>query len=56
MLNDKMRTLIINNDSTIDIRNEALNSGYLPLIVDGVNRILDGTTNLEELNNKLAIY
>ena len=56
LINDSIRNLIINHDSTIDIRNEALNNGYVPLIVDGVNRILDGTTNLQELNNKLAIY
>ena len=55
-INDKIRNLIMNHDSTIDIRAEALKSGYMPLIVDGVNRILDGTTNLQELNNKLAIY
>ncbi len=56
MIDDRIRSLIINNNSTIDIRDEALKNGYVPLIVDGVNRILDGTTNLQELNNKLAIY
>ena len=56
IIDDQIKSLIMNNSSTIEIRNEAQKNGYLPLIVDGVNRILDGTTNLQELNNKLAIY
>ena len=34
----------------------ALKNGYLPLVIDGINKILSGITNLQELNNKLAIY
>ena len=56
ILNEKLRGLIIQDDSAIEIRKEAMKNGYLPLIVDGINRVIDGTTNLEELNNKLAIY
>ena len=56
VLNDEIKRLIQNNASALDIRTEALKSGYIPLIVDGVNRVLDGTTNLKELNNKLAIF
>ncbi len=56
LIDDEIRSLIMNNTSTIEIRNVALKRGYVPLIVDGVNRIIDGTTNLQELNNKLAIY
>ena len=56
ILNDKIRELIVNNGSAIEIRNAALETGYMPLVIDGVNKILDGTTNLQELNNKLAMY
>ena len=56
VLSDKIKMLIQDNASAIDIRTEALKSGYMPLIVDGVKKILDGTTNLQELNNKLAIF
>ncbi len=56
ILNDKIREIIVNNGSAIEIRNAALESGYMPLVVDGIHKILDGTTNLQELNNKLAIY
>ncbi len=56
ILNDEIRTLIVDNKSSIEIRNAALKNGYLPLIIDGINKIINGTTNLQELNNKLAIY
>ena len=56
ILNDEIRTLIVEDKSAIDIRKVALNSGYVPLIVDGINKVINGTTNMEELNNKLALY
>ena len=56
VINDELRTLIVDNKSTTDIRKSALKSGYVPLIVDGINKVLNGTTNMNELNNKLALY
>ena len=56
MLNDELRSLIVKDESAINIKQKALESGYLPLIIDGINKVLNGITNLEELNNKLAIY
>ncbi len=56
IINDELRTLIVDNKSSIEIKNAALKNGYLPLIIDGINKIINGTTNLQELNNKLAIY
>ena len=56
VINDELRTLIVDNKYTIDIRKSALKSGYVPLIVDGINKVLNGTTNMNELNNKLALY
>lgn len=56
ILNDELRTLIVDNKSAIEIRNSALESGYVPLIIDGIYKMIDGITNMEELNNKLAIY
>lgn len=55
-INDELRTLIVDNKSAIDIRKAAFDSGYLPLIVDGVNKVVNGITNMQELNNKLALY
>ena len=56
ILNDKIRTLISNNAPVIDIKKAAMEEGYLPLVIDGIKRVIDGTTNLNELNNKLALY
>lgn len=56
IINDKIREMIINNASSIEIRNEASKENYKPIIVDGLNKVLEGKTTLEELNNKLIIY
>lgn len=56
LLNDEIRNLIVNNASAMEIKKAALLSGYTPLVIDGVNKVLNGITNLQELNNKLALY
>ena len=56
VLSDEIRELIVNNNSAMEIRKAALKSGYRPLIIDGIKKVINGTTNLQELNNKLAIY
>ena len=56
LFSDPIKELIINGKSTIEIRNEALKEGYKPLIVQGIDRVVDGTTTLEELNSKLLFY
>ena len=45
----------VNGNATV-IKKAAMEEGYLPLVIDGIKRVLDGTTNLNELNNKLALY
>ena len=55
-LDDSIKELIVNGASTIEIRNAALQKDYKPLIVDGINKVLDGVTNLNELDRKLIIY
>ena len=56
IIDDDIKQLIIDNASSIQIRNEALKGSYKPLVVDGLYKVLDGKTTLEELNNKLLIY
>ena len=56
MFNDAIRSLIVNNEPSITIRDVALENGYKPLVIDGIQKVLDGTTNLQEINNKLALY
>ncbi len=55
-LEDNVKQLIVDNASTIEIRNEAIKNGYEPLIVDGIRKVISGVTDLAELNKKLLIY
>ncbi len=55
-IDDNIRELIVKDASTIEIRNEALKGTYKPLLVDGINKVLDGTTNLAEIDRKLIIF
>ena len=53
---DDIRELIMDGKSSIEIRKKAMEKEYRPLIVDGVNKVLNGDTNLNELNKKLIIF
>ena len=46
----------MNGASSIEIKRHALEENYTPLCVDGINKILDGYTNLEELNRKILLF
>ena len=54
-INDEIKELISNNESPIKIKREALKCGYEPLEIDGIRKVLDGITNMKELNKKLLI-
>ncbi len=56
IITDDIKELIVNNASTIQIRDEALKEGYKPLVVDGINKVVNGVTTLEEINNQLLFY
>ncbi len=56
VINEDIKELIVKGASPLEIKKVALKSGYLPLIIDGVHKVLSGVTNLNELNNKLALY
>ena len=53
---DDIKELLVQNASIIQIRNKAIENGYLPLVVDGINKVLKGVTTLEELNRKVSIF
>ncbi len=55
-ITDEIKELIVNGASSIEIRRKALEEGYKPLVVDGINKVVQGHTTLEELNKKLLIY
>ena len=54
-MNDEIKDLISNDASPIQIKKEALKHGYEPLEIDGIKKVIDGTTNLKELNKKLLM-
>ena len=54
-INDEIKELISNDESPIKIKREALKHGYEPLEIDGIRKVIDGVTNLKELNKKLLI-
>ena len=55
-ITDEIKDLLVKGASSIEIRNKALELGYKPLIADGIQKVVNGTTNLQELNNKLVIF
>ena len=56
LITDSIKELIVNDASTLQIREEAYKEGYKPLLVEGIKKVLDGVTTLEELNSKLLFY
>lgn len=55
-LEDEVKEAVMNDRSTIDIRKIALTKDYKPLIIDAIQKVIDGYTTLDEINNKLAFY
>ena len=48
--------MIIDGNSSLDIRKQAIQEGYKPLVIDGFNKVIEGVTTLKELNSKLVIF
>ena len=55
-LDEDLKQLIMEGKSSIEIRARALEKDYRPLIIDGINKVIKGQTNLGELNKKLIIF
>lgn len=55
-LSDEIKELIVKGASSLEIRTKAIEQGYKPLVIDGFNKVLSGTTTLKELNSKLVFY
>ncbi len=56
IIDDKIRELITNDASTIKIKEEAIKGTYKPLVIDGINKVINGVTTLQELNKKLVLF
>ena len=55
-IDDEAKELIMEGASSLELRKKALLGTYKPLAIDGVNKVLQGITNLEELNRKILIF
>ena len=55
-LTEEVKEMIMSGQSSIEIRKKALEQEYRPLVIDGINKVIDGITNLDEINKKLIIY
>ena len=55
-MDDYLKYMIAEGKSTIEIKDYAMkNTGYKPLISDGIKKVLNGTTTIEELKRKITI-
>lgn len=55
-ISDEIKDLLVKGASSIEIRNKALELGYKPLVADGIQKVVNGVTDLQELNNKLLFF
>lgn len=55
-ITDEIKELIMEGKSSIEIRKVALQGDYKPLIFDGLKKVIDGYTDLDELNRELLIF
>ena len=55
-ITEGLKEMIMEGKSSIEIRRKAMEKDYRPLVVDGINKVLNGLTNLDEINKKLLIY
>ncbi len=55
-IDDDIKELIMNGASSIEIRRHALQENYKPLCIDGINKVISGVTNLDELNRKILMF
>ena len=55
-ITDELKEMIMEGKSSIEIRKKALEQNYRPLVVDGIHKVIQGYTNLDEVNRKLLIY
>ena len=55
-MTEELKELVVNAESTIEIKRHAIENGYRPLEYDGIQKVLKGVTTLKELNKKLLIF
>ena len=53
---ETIKEAIMNGESSIVIKRKTIEEGYKPLVIDGLNKVIQGYTNLDELNRRISIY
>jgi len=56
IMNSEIRQAIADNKSSLEIKRIAEKYNYKPLLVDGLIKVVNGITTLDELNKKLMLY
>jgi len=56
LINDDIKEMIVDGASSIQIKNKAFENGYKPLVVDGIKKVINGITNMDEIDKNLIIY
>ena len=54
-INDDIKDLIIQDGTITDIRKAAFETGYRPLVVDALNKVLEGRTVISEVKRKIGL-
>ena len=55
-ITEELKELIMNGESSIEIRKKAEEGKFKPLVVDGIQKVINGITILDELNKEILIY
>ena len=55
-ITEEIRELIMSGASSIEIRKKAEEGKYRPLVIDGIQKVIAGQTNLDELNKTILVY
>ena len=55
-MTEEIKEMIMAGKSSIEIRKKALEQDYRPIVIDGLVKVINKMTTLEELNKKLLIY
>lgn len=55
-LTEDIKAAIANGASSLEIRRIAIEQGFQPIVIDALNKVVNGITTLEEVNNKLLLY
>jgi len=55
-LSEEIKEAIMEGKSSLEIRKLAIEQGYRPLVIDGMQKVVKGYTTLEELNKKLLVF